>query len=130
MAVAKWDIAQARYLSDTQLSAIDMTLDGFSDVYIAHALSIDRKTLWRWKTHNHNYRLALHNARVQVHANAADRCQNLFLRATSVLAKFLDGSSDKDRLRAAQILLQTAARFLPPPEKPPAAPPADDCPAA
>jgi hypothetical protein len=62
---------------------------------------------------NDDYRQTLILARGQLYASAADRCQNLLFGATAVLAKFLEGSSDKNRIRSAQILLQAAGRFRP-----------------
>ena len=123
---SEWDICEILNLSEVQLRAIELTVQGFNDTNIADQLSLNRKTLWRWKTFNEDYRQALTSARTQLNGSAADRCQNLLFRATAVLAKFLDDSSDKNRLRAAQILLQTAGRFRPTPERQPATKPGTD----
>ena len=98
-----------------------------SDTQIAEMLSIDRKTLWRWKRLNDEYRYVLASAAsLQVHAAAGDRCQNLLFRATAVLARFLEDPADKNRMRAAQILLQTAGRIRPVPQKQPPEPAVSD----
>jgi hypothetical protein len=110
---AEWDISESVNLTEVQLRAVELTVQGLSDIQIAEMLSVNRKTLWRWKTFNDEYRQTLASARSQLHASAADRSQNLLFRATAVLAKFLEDASDKNRLRAAQILLQTAGRFRP-----------------
>lgn len=114
---AEWDIEQECNLTEVQLRAIELTVQGYGDTQIAEMLAIDRKTLWRWKTLGDEYRQVLASARSQVHAAAADRCQNLLFRATAVLARFLDDPAEKNRMRAAQILLQTAGRFRPDPQK-------------
>jgi hypothetical protein len=123
---ATWDIEQSVNLTDLQLRAIEFTVQGHSDSQIAEMLSIDRKTLWRWKTLNDEYRYVLASARSQVHAAAGDRCQNLLFRATAVLARFLEDPADKNRMRAAQILLQTAGRIRPVPQKQPPQPAVSD----
>jgi hypothetical protein len=102
-------------LSNTQCRAIVLALDGLRWSQIARTLGLSRKTLWRWKTQNSDFQLALADARADRHDFALERCQTLASRATFVLAKFLDDSvEDKTRLRAAQLLLQAAARFKPP----------------
>jgi hypothetical protein len=126
---ADWAFQPPCNLTETQLRAIELTVVGHSDTQIAEMVCVDRKTLWRWKMLNDEYRYVLASARAQLHAAGSDRCQNLLFRATAVLARFLDDPSDKNRMRAAQILLQTAARFRFAPEKlnPPAG--IDDWPA-
>jgi len=83
------------------------------DTQIAQTLSVDRKTLWRWKTHDEDYRQALTSARIYLHGTTADRCQTIAQKAAGVLAKFLDDPADSTRLKAAHILLTVASRFKP-----------------
>jgi len=83
------------------------------DTQIAQTLSVDRKTLWRWKTHDEDYRQALTSARIYLHGTTADRCQTIAQKAAGVLAKFLDDTDDKIRLKAAHILMTAASRFKP-----------------
>ena len=66
-------------LSDIQYRAIELTIQGLSDVQIAKMLSIARRTLWRWKTYDDEYRLALSEARSQIHAAVADRYRTLLM---------------------------------------------------
>ncbi len=108
-----WDIERHLNLTDCQMRAIDLTIQGMRDTQIAQTLSVNRKTLWRWKTDNEDYRQALILARMHLHSTTADRCQTFAQKAVSVLAKFLEDSEDKNRLRAAQILLNVASRFKP-----------------
>ena len=83
-------------------------------------LSIDRKTLWRWKTFDEDYRQALADARSQVYAAVADRYRAILLRATSVMAKFLEDPVENNRFRASYALLMMAACFKPAPPALPA----------
>jgi Homeodomain-like domain-containing protein len=109
------DIDPNYNLSNTQCRAIVLALDGMRWSNIARTLGLSRKTLWRWKTQNSDFQLALADARADRHDFAVERCQNFASRAAFVLAKFLDDSSDdKIRMRAAQLLLQASARFKPP----------------
>ena len=110
---AIWDIQLPLNLTDIQFRAIELTIQGHRDTQIAHALSINRKTLWRWKNLDDDYRQALTSARIFLHATTADRCQTIAQKATAVLAGFLDDSDDKNRLRAAHVLLSVASRFKP-----------------
>jgi hypothetical protein len=112
------DIDPNYRLSNAQCRAIELALDGFRWSQITHFLDISRKTIWRWKTQNPDFRDALAAARADRHDFAMERCQSLAQRASSVLARFLEDSADKNRMRAAQLLLQAAARFAPPSPKP------------
>ena len=100
-------------LSDIQLRAIELATHGLSDVQIAKTLSISRKTLWRWKTFDLDYRRTLDETRVQVHATASDRYHVLLSRATAVLARCLEDAEDQNRFHAARIVLAMASSFKP-----------------
>ncbi len=111
---AEWDNLPDYNLTDIQFRAIELTVQGFGDAQIAENLSINRKTLWRWKTFDDDYRSALHDARSQVFSGVTDRYRTLLLRATSVLAKFLDDDDEEKRFRSAYALLMMAGCFKPP----------------
>ncbi|HEX4054602.1 MAG TPA: hypothetical protein VHX86_10090 [Tepidisphaeraceae bacterium] len=111
---ANWGIDPAYYdLDEIQIRAIELTLQGTRDGKIAEMLSIDRKTLWRWKTRDKDYGRALDDARTQLYSAIADRYRTLVLRATGVMAKFLEDSIDNNRFRAAYALLMMAGAFKP-----------------
>jgi DNA-binding CsgD family transcriptional regulator len=112
-------------LDDTQRRAIDLTVQGLDDSQIARILAINRSTLWRWKTHDRNYRIALADARKQAFAGASDRYQHLLLRATDVLGKFLEDPMDNNRFRAAHALLMMAGNFRPQSDDPSPQPESD-----
>ena len=100
-------------LSDLQLRAIELSVDGYTTKQIAAELSIDPKTLWRWKSFNQDYRALLDETRAQRYAVATDRYQNLLLTSTAVLAKHLRGTNQRRQFRAAAVLLNMAGAFRP-----------------
>jgi hypothetical protein len=100
-------------LTDQQFRAIELTVKGNSDISIAQELDIDRKTLWRWRTFNDQYRTVLSNSRIERRANTIDRYQVLLDKATSILIQFLSDPNDKTRLRAANAILNMAGCFQP-----------------
>jgi hypothetical protein len=109
----EWDEYPSYELSDLQFRAIELTVQGLSDTQIAQMLSIDRKTLWRWKSFDEEYRRALTDAREQIHAAVSDRYRTLLMRATSVMAKFLEDPVENNRFRASHALLMMAGCFKP-----------------
>jgi hypothetical protein len=105
------DIDPSYALSNPQCRAIELALDGKRWSQIARTLSVDPKTLWRWKTHDAMFIAALESAREDRRGFAVERCQTFATRATDVLGEALTDSSLPNRLRAAQILLNAAAKF-------------------
>jgi Putative ATPase subunit of terminase (gpP-like) len=110
---AEWDFESLYNLTDIQVRAIELTVQGLADTQIAQMLSVNRKTLWKWKNLNDDYKAALANARSQVHATVVDRYRALLLKATTVLAKFLEDPVEDKRFRAALGLLNMAGCFRP-----------------
>jgi hypothetical protein len=96
-----WDFSEISELTERRLRSIELTMQGHSDSQIAQRLQINRKTLWRWKTLDPDYRRILSNARIQLYSAATDRYQVLLARATSILAKFLEDPSDQRSFAAA-----------------------------
>jgi DNA-binding CsgD family transcriptional regulator len=100
-------------LSDKQLRAIELTIQGYSDARISEILSVDPKTLWRWKTHNEVYRNYLTHARFQRQAVSVDRYQLLLDKSTIILSQALSDPDPKTRFRAANIIFNMAGCFKP-----------------
>ena len=123
------DLSSVYNLTAVQFRAIELTLQGIHDTAIAQMLSISRRTLWHWKTHNPDYRRALADVRSQLHSGLSDRFRNLLLRSMSVLDRLLQDPSDNNRFRAAYAFLTMSACFkpqpvmLPEPTPPPVRPP-------
>jgi hypothetical protein len=124
-----WDFSHISELTERQLRSIELTMQGHSDSQIAQRLSINRKTIWRWKTLDADYRRILASARVQLYAAATDRYQVLLARATAILAKSLEDPADQRSFPAALAILNMAGCYTPlplsyyPPNSPPALPP-------
>ena len=104
------DIDPNYNLSNHQCRALELALRGLPWSQIAKALGLSRKTLWRWKTQNREFQRALADARHDRFSAAFEQRQTLAYRAVEVLGNFLDNPDDKTRMRAAQLLLQSAAR--------------------
>jgi DNA-binding CsgD family transcriptional regulator len=113
----RWDFTDIDPLSELQLQAIELTMQGHTDVAIAEMLGINRRTLWRWKNLDDDYRRVLNNARIQLYATAADRYQMLLTRATGVMSQNLQDSAEENRFRAAIAILNMAGSFRPLPPK-------------
>jgi orotate phosphoribosyltransferase-like protein len=109
----KWNETTPLTLSDVQIRAIELILKGLSDTEIAKILKIGRNTLWRWKTQNFDFCESLDQARDQLHTATMDGYQSVLLRATGVLDDFLSDHVKRNRLRAAQIVLNMAGCFRP-----------------
>jgi broad specificity phosphatase PhoE len=89
------DIDPNYQLSSPQCRAIELALSGARWSQIAKTLDLNRKTLWRWKTHDDAFQRALADARADRHDFAVERSQTLAARASSVLAEFLNDPADK-----------------------------------
>jgi hypothetical protein len=116
-----WGILRKRtnlHLSPLQFEAIELATRGTNETRIAQILGIDRKTLWNWKTYNDDYRAALAEASATIHANVINNYQAALMKATDVLAEYLDDSVHDTRIRVAQILLRAAAALKPPARRP------------
>src|SRR5208282_5493870 len=80
---ANWGNYQNFDISDIQFRAIQLTVNGMNDKEISATLAIDRKTLWRWKSSDEDYRAALSDIRYQLYAAFVDRCQNHLVAASN-----------------------------------------------
>jgi transposase-like protein len=109
-------------LSNAQIRAIQLALDGHRWTQIAQTLGINPSTLWRWKTQNPDFRNAFADANVARQLVAVHRTNTIAEQATSALAEIVHDRAHKDRVRAAQILLNHSLRLSPPSPTPPLAP--------
>ncbi len=108
---ASWGTRNELGISDVQFRSIDLSLEGYNETQIAKLLTIDRKTLWRWKTHDSRYRQALSDARAIAHGSASDRYSSLLDASIKVLGAMLNSGSENNRFRAAQAILNMAGAF-------------------
>ena len=125
-----WDFSETDELTELQLRAIELTMQGHSDLAYRPGTSIwTAKLSGDGKPSIDDYRRVLANARIQLYAAATDRYQVLLGRATSILAKFLEDPAEQNRFRAALAFLNMAGCFRPlspnffPPTPPLANPP-------
>lgn len=100
-------------LDAIQLRAIELLVQGLPDAEVARRLTIGRNTLWRWRTDDEGFQIALNKAREDIHTNALDRYQALLEKATQVLAGFMEDAPPHFRLRAAQTILHMSGNFRP-----------------
>jgi hypothetical protein len=110
---AQWGFDATYDLTDVQLRAIELTVQGLTDSHIAQVLNVNRKTIWKWKTYNEEYKSALTAARLQAHCTVVDRFRSLLMQSSSILAKALQDPVEEKRYRAALALLNMAGCFRP-----------------
>ncbi|HEY1923431.1 MAG TPA: helix-turn-helix domain-containing protein [Tepidisphaeraceae bacterium] len=123
------EIYHSQNLSDVQLRGIDLMTQGYTDTQAAQILSISRRTIWNWKNRDDDFREALAEARLQLHATITDRYESVILKTTAVLVKLLEDPSHVNCIKAAQILLTAASKYKPTqPTQRPMAAPEDDFP--
>ena len=97
-----------RDLSQKQLTAIDLLLQGHSDAQAADALNLDRTTVYRWRTLHAPFRYELQRQRRQLFQHTADRLRALLPTALDALQRVLtdDKADPRLTLRAATTLLR------------------------
>ena len=113
------DLRRPCKISDRQAWAIDLTVQGYTDAFIASKVGVDPKTIWRWKTLDDEYRDVLNDARMHIHSGVGDRFRILLNRTSGILAKFMNGEDEDKRFRAAYAVLTMSGSFRPQPLKPP-----------
>jgi hypothetical protein len=113
--VTKSNLLEDFNLTDHQFHALCLTIDGQDDTMIASQLGVSRMTLWRWKTHDEDYRCALATLREQARDSVADYYENQLHTMAVVLANIASERVDrKDSLRACEIFLRYATQYLRP----------------
>ena len=93
-------------LNDKQLLAMKMMLAGKPDSDIVEAIGVTRQTLWRWRTHDDDFRSELKRRRQILCAEASDRLRSLLAPALDVMEWHLRDVYDRNRFRAASALLR------------------------
>lgn len=112
------DVETDNQLSNEQIAAIQLALQGHSWGEIAQAVGVDPKTLWRWRTQNVYFQEALANSRALRLQISDDRAQSFADHAADLLSRIMEESDEKHRIRAAQILLNYSLRLRPKPAAP------------
>ena len=94
-------------LSTAQSRAIELLLQGFSDVDVARQVGVDRTTIFRWRR-KQAFRKDLARQRKLLLRQSIKRLQSLLEPAIDILHRQISGTDDKTALRAASILLRFA----------------------
>jgi hypothetical protein len=104
-------------LSEAQRRAIDLLIEGKSQVKVAESVSVTARTLYNWM-HDDDFRIALDARRRDLWATAAERLRAMLHPAIDVLEAQLSNPYEPLRIRAANALLRlTDLRKAVPPEK-------------
>ncbi|HEV8291672.1 MAG TPA: hypothetical protein VGP94_07095 [Tepidisphaeraceae bacterium] len=105
-------------LSDQQIHAIQLTLDGYTDGSIARIVKINRSTLWRWKNFHPLFKAELSRRRHEAWSAAGDRFRRILFSALKHIRRQLEDTNAATSFRAARLLLNLAGanRFAPPDE--------------
>lgn len=110
-----WDYVRELAISDLQFRAIRFTLNGKNDTDISAALGVSRRTLYRWKKHDQNYRAVLESFRSQLIEATGDMCQKYITSALDALASTVGETvSETTRVYAADALLRHARKLTHP----------------
>jgi hypothetical protein len=97
-----------RTLTPIQLQAISLLITGLSDSAVAKKLSINRKTINRWRLFDPLFASRLNRMRKAIWANTIDRLRSLLPKSVAILAKALASDNTSHQLRAAIQLLKIA----------------------
>lgn len=103
------DTSSNRDLTPQQLLAAALLAVGHSDSAVIQKLSIDRKTLYRWKHHNPLFQSHLSAAISDLWDTAASRIRSSLLRAVNELNRQMKDEDKLTRYRAARTFLTSAA---------------------
>ena len=95
-------------LSDEQLQAIPLIVQGKTDVEVGDAIGRTRETVNRWRNHDEDFADALEDARDSFMESQRVAVSAGAQMAVSALEELLDSEDDKVRLQAASLLLKTA----------------------
>jgi hypothetical protein len=95
-------------LNDRQLLAMSMMLAGKPDGEIVKAVGVHRRTLWRWRRYDDDFRSELLRRREALCEEAGDRLRALLAPALDVMEQHLFDRYDRNRFRAASAVLHVS----------------------
>jgi hypothetical protein len=112
------------HLTEQQVAAVELLLQGLTEVEVAARLHVNRTSIYRWRTRSPLFRAFLDQQRRAVYDQSAERIRGAMLPAIELLEQQVrDAATSPDRaIRAAGMLLKlAAARGLatPPAPEPP-----------
>ena len=95
-------------LTQRQLAAIPLLLQGLSDSSVAEQVGVTRITIYRWRTLNATFRQELDRLRRELLAHSADRLRALLHPSLDILANHLHSADPKTSFRAAALIARIA----------------------
>jgi len=95
-----------RQLSQQQMNAIGLIMEGKSDRAVAEAIGVTRQTVNEWRNQDVIFIAALNKERIELWAEARERLKSLTGQAVDVLGRQLESSDPKIALAAARHVLQ------------------------
>jgi len=98
---------QERELSQKQVNAITLMLQGLNDTQVAQQVGVDRITIYRWRK-DERFLVELESQRQVVLQHSLARLQSMLEPALDILQRQISGDDPKTALRAAAILLRVA----------------------
>lgn len=95
-------------LNPKQQRALDLALQGLSDLQIARSLKVTRQTIYNWRSHNMAFAQALERQRDLLREYQMDRLNALLDDALQALRGSLHSENENTRLKAATLVLRAA----------------------
>ncbi len=103
----------ARGLTLTQQSAVDLLASGKNDTETATALNLHRVTVTRWRLYSPEFRASLAVRRADIWSATGDRLRALLPKALDTLAEALDNGDDKVTVALAVLKLAGPLPVIP-----------------
>ena len=95
-----------RQLTQQQMNAIGLIMEGKSDRAVAESVGVTRQTVNEWRNRDIIFIAALNKERIELWREARERLKSLTGQAVDVLGRQLESSDPKIALAAARHILQ------------------------
>jgi hypothetical protein len=92
-------------LSERQLAALELILSGDSDSAVAQAISVNRRTIYRWRREDSAFGAELQRRRQELYARETDRMRSMLGEALTTLHRQVKNTYAPTAHRAARTLL-------------------------
>ena len=100
------DSDRFRQLTQQQMNAIGLIMEGKSDRAVAEAVGVTRQTVNEWRNRDIIFIAALNKERIELWREARERLKSLTGQAIDVLGRQLESDDPKVALAAARHILQ------------------------
>ena len=98
------ELQHLAHLTDQQRQALRLHLQGMSDARIAETLGLQRSTVWRWRTQDVRYTVALDTERNELWSDIRERLRGLATEAVDVIEIALEDNDVKAAWRVLETL--------------------------